>query len=731
MCVIVYVSGHTEGLGSSFGRKAVPKAKVDRPRRSCKPSLKVRENREAMASEGRGRGSNSIIENLNATSKPGSSSGTITPLSAIGKPRGCSSPKDEGRAVSSSKVNSRLVDVNGVHSAAEVHNEKDLSSCLEQAFLGLAQTLRQPQLPTIEPEVFSGDLMSFPRWELQIQEFIDSLEASSYKKLQILSRYVAGEAKETIKALLTIPSGSCYEKARTTLQRRFGNQIDIAEAFRNQLNSWQPIEDGDGHGLRKLADFLEQINVAMESLPSLAILNDGYENRSIAMKLPHSVASQWARKVANARREGQYPPFDEFVSFVSAEAQVLCDPLVLTLNSKRRKSSPQTKRKTVHQTAAKEQQDKKKTPCSKCSSEEHRTRECEALESLTHEQLNEFIREFRLCFGCLGKGHISKDCKSKITCQQCGENHATTWHGKRKGTPKEVVCNEVLKTSAAPSGLTAMIVPVYIATENDLNTKLLTYALLDTQSDACFGTTSVLSDLGTSRKKVQLKIATITNESRRIDSTSHKGLRVRGLKGEKWVALPEVFEHDNIPANRDHIPTTKTIAKFPHLRNLKGKLSPLLDVEVGLLIGYNCPEAIAPIVSVVGEGARPYGVKTALGWSVVGQSRDATDTDSVGQSHRILTTQCAELEDVHYIHAVGNTKVRELPYVPPQCEDISKALGSDFSERQENDSLRSNEDILIITPKINSLNQKLREMEKENKALQQARDKAEQKRQAA
>ena len=47
-------------------------------------------------------------------------------------------------------------------------------------------------------------------WRLYGKQALDSVEASSYKKLQILSRYVAGEAKETIKALLAIPSAAFW-----------------------------------------------------------------------------------------------------------------------------------------------------------------------------------------------------------------------------------------------------------------------------------------------------------------------------------------------------------------------------------------------------------------------------------------------------------------------------------------------------------------------------------------
>ena len=50
--------------------------------------------------------------------------------------------------------------------------------------------------------------------------------------------------------------------------------------------------------------------------------------------------------------------------------------------------------------------------------------------------------------------------------------------------------------------------------------------------------------------------------------------------------------------NRSHIPTDKTVNAWPHLRRLQGKVPPLLDCEVGLLIGYDCAAALAPLETI-------------------------------------------------------------------------------------------------------------------------------------
>ena len=567
----------------------------------------------------------------------------------LGNPQGASTPKTrvDTPPVRRDRSQSRARSPDSLSSVG------DLSRSLERVFQGLAATLRQPLLPTIEPEMFEGNLLDFPKWEMQIEDCLGELDTNSYKKLQILSKYLSGEAARSIQALLAVPSPSCYEKARQILKKRFGNPLDVAEAFRNQLNNWPNLEEGDGPALRNFSDFLDQVYVAMETLPSLNILNDGYENRALALKLPFTTANQWARKIAHLREEGKYPSLGEFAEFVATEARVLCDPLSQTLNAKRRRNVPPPR--VVHQATT-----EKRTECTKCGSSEHRTRDCSELGDLTRVSLREYVKEKNLCFKCLGTQHRARDCRSAVSCKLCDNKHVTAWHGKDYSPRKGVTCNKVRKHSEPPSSLTAMIVPVYISASGSPDTETLTYALLDTQSDACFGTSEALSNLRTDRTKVQLKVSTITNEAKTLNSVSHEGLRVRGLNSKTWVILPQVYERDSIPANRSHIPTAESIRHQPHLRSLRDKLPPLQNVEVGLLIGYNCPEAIAPLVTLVGKGAKPYGVQTALGWAVVGQAGKSADVESV----LALGAWTAEMDQF----VLGSGGRKPSPDPEPVCE---------------------------------------------------------------
>ena len=59
------------------------------------------------------------------------------------------------------------------------------------------------------------------------------------------------------------------------------------------------------------------------------------------------------------------------------------------------------------------------------------------------------------------------------------------------------------------------------------------------------------------------------------------------------------------------------------------------DCEVGMLIGYNCPTAIAPTNSILGKDGELFAVKTILGWSIIASATRHTARDRFGILHHI------------------------------------------------------------------------------------------------
>ncbi|KAL6457443.1 hypothetical protein MHYP_G00344060 [Metynnis hypsauchen] len=214
--------------------------------------------------------------------------------------------------------------------------------------------------------------------------------------------------------------------------------------------------------------------------------------------------------------------------------------------------------------------------------------------------------------------------------------------------------------------------------------EVLVYALLDTQSDTTFVLREVADALEADKEQVKLKLSTMTSRTTVVSSQRMKDLQVRGFYSSKKIFLPPAYTRDFIPVNRAHIPTGETAKAWPHLEHLQEDVAPLQDCEVGLLIGYNCSQALLPREVVSGKENEPYAQRTDLGWSIVGCRNPFVEYgDAIGISHRVVVKQvtpyiepCSNLKtEVHY---VNRSKIKEIT-----PSDILKVNQTSQKEREK------------------------------------------------
>lgn len=53
---------------------------------------------------------------------------------------------------------------------------------------------------------------------------------------------------------------------------------------------------------------------------------------------------------------------------------------------------------------------------------------CNAMDDVCYIKVLNLAKSKRVCFDCLGIGHISRDCKKRITCRVCGFKHPSILH---------------------------------------------------------------------------------------------------------------------------------------------------------------------------------------------------------------------------------------------------------------------------------------------------------------
>ena len=143
--------------------------------------------------------------------------------------------------------------------------------------------------------------------------------------------------------------------------------------------------------------------------------------------------------------------------------------------------------------------------------------------------------------------------------------------------------------------------------------EVLTYALLDNQSDACFISEALLDRMQTHTETVNLELTTMLAK-KVIKSQIVYGLMVRGLSEQVDLPLPKTYCRTAIPVDRGLIPRPEAVRQWPHLQRVSEHLHPYQDdIDIGLLIGFNCSAAMLPREVAVAGDNDPYGVRTCLG----------------------------------------------------------------------------------------------------------------------
>ena len=175
---------------------------------------------------------------------------------------------------------------------------------------------------------------------------------------------------------------------------------------------------------------------------------------------------------------------------------------------------------------------------------------CLKLNSVSQREKIEFLKSKGICFGCLkAAGHMSIECRSRLTCDECHLKHPTILHVHNQ--------DKVLETASITSALVSLqaygcngagdqnctlsVVPVQVKS-NKGDKVLQTYAFLDPGSTATFCTNRLKTKLKLQGKKTNMLLRTIGQE-RIVKGSVLTGLQVSKLGCNQFMELPETFTH--------------------------------------------------------------------------------------------------------------------------------------------------------------------------------------------
>ena len=115
------------------------------------------------------------------------------------------------------------------------------------------------------------------------------------------------------------------------------------------------------------------------------------------------------------------------------------------------------------------------------------------------------------------------------------------------------------------------------------------------------------------------------------------------------------------------------------------------DVEIGALIGLNCPRAVRPREVIHGKQNDPYAVRSLLGWHINGPIK--REGNGAVQCHRIRIHEPSAVDEASgYIVVERSVKEQLTPQV------VGRMFELDFSERKAKEGIHHCEDLHYELP---------------------------------
>ncbi|XP_068205273.1 uncharacterized protein [Palaemon carinicauda] len=284
--------------------------------------------------------------------------------------------------------------------------------------------------------------------------------------------------------------------------------------------------------------------------------------------------------------------------------------------------------------------------CQLCSGH-HDLEECPQFLHRSVDERREFVKDNRLCFSCLGNNHTSKGCLSRRQCKTCNKRHPTPLHienFRMLDSNSAIVSQASAQSESTGQGCAKG----QDGTQGEGRTpgQGNTHTLSNVRSSACTISDTVLQSI----LPVQL--------------------RVKGSDN--------VFTQKDIPVNHDQIPRYEMLKDWPHLSSDINKIPVYQpELDIGILIGSNCPTALQPLEVVPTSGYGPFAVRYLHGWTVNGPVHVKVSSNGVS-CHRLLVSDVQHVTDFITVESIR--KYFELHFSERDLGSVPDERGLSFED---------------------------------------------------
>lgn len=487
---------------------------------------------------------------------------------------------------------------------------------------------------------FDDDPVHYNVWKNTFRSVAVELGTSASEEIDLLVKWLG---PETTRQALSIRVASSYNpesgllKIWERLDARYGAPELVEKSTQMKVTNFAKITANNYHRLYELTDILSEIE-SLKVDPQYSVLLSYYDSsvgvNPIVSKLPYHLQNKWANRAMKYKLSHRvcYPPFEYFVDFVKQMCSLHNDPSFVF-------DSPSNKTvKNVQITTKKTDIDTIKWKCLlHPESKSHSLETCREFRKMQIEDRRQYLKDNKICFRCCGSDqHMIRDCKVDISCEECGsKKHVTALHlFKHELKPvQKFIQNEKLPADdninckfaqicgdSSLSKSCAKIVKVKVYHKSNPLKKKNIYAIIDEQSNRSLACSKLL-DCFIDTCSFQDTTYSLHTCSGNMTTCGRKGVGfvIEGLNGNKHD-LPSLTECNEIPDNKDEIPTPEVVGKYHHLSRIVNQIPHVEEnVSIQMLIGRDLQEVHYVHEQIIGPSG-PYAQQLSLGWVVIGET---------------------------------------------------------------------------------------------------------------
>ncbi|XP_055643539.1 uncharacterized protein LOC129779832 [Toxorhynchites rutilus septentrionalis] len=389
----------------------------------------------------------------------------------------------------------------------------------------------QQSLPRAIP-TFDGKYEQWEKFKIMFGDVVNKSNEPPRIKLYHLEKALIGDAAGLIDAK-TIADGN-YDRAWEILRERFEDKRRMIDMHIVGLLSITKIFKEDHCELRKLVDTCVG---HVENLKFLGQEFSGVSELVVVHILTSALDKESKRAWESTMEHGSLPNYHDTISFLKNRISILERCQVSdTSNNQKLLDSMSHKR---NQVSNKQPNSRVNTAtvsanCEFCEGN-HFAFKCSSFHGLDIDERLKMVRDKRVCFNCLRRGHRGLDCPSSKCCSKCQRRHHSLLHregvrssnmGKRhtalenqkqhctpstsRGSSMQDITAAYSNTHGKPAQQVLLLTAQVIVLDKDGNPHT-SRALLDSGSQINFISESMLDRLGVQKEKANISVNGVSN----------------------------------------------------------------------------------------------------------------------------------------------------------------------------------------------------------------------------